>query len=180
MPASRAQSLLPAGPEHGAAQIPADHFCRSEEFSHSPLIILTYPVSVGAALDTLDPLGVIQIPEDGFANTGFEGFGRRPTQLSFELAGINGITAIMSRSIGHMGNLLNITALISSGTQLIKQITDTVNDFQIGFFVPATDVIYLARNTSLQDPARYTTSLAGTKKPIWKSFTVSVICLMSC
>ena len=52
------------------------------------------------------PVGVIQIPMHGFADAGLEGLGGGPAQLGFQLAGINGVAAVVAGAVGYVGDLV--------------------------------------------------------------------------
>lgn len=107
---------------------------------------MRYPGLISPALDVAHPLLVIQIPLHGFADPGFKGLLRLPGQLGAHLAGINGITPIVTRAIRHIADLLAIGADLRH--HLIEQIADGVHDLQILFFVMTTDVVGLTDSAS--------------------------------
>ncbi|MNT15503.1 hypothetical protein D3C72_1505600 [compost metagenome] len=70
---------------------------------------------------------------------------RLPIQLGAHLAGIDGITAVMTGTVSHIGDLLTIGASLRH--HLIQQIADGMNDVQILFLVMTADVVGLADHT---------------------------------
>lgn len=104
--------------------------------------MLSDPGLVGPALDVADPLLVFQIPLYCLANTRFEGLLRLPIQFAAHLAGIDGITAVVARSVGHIGDLIAIGARLRH--HLVEQIADGMNDVQILFLVVTANVVGLA------------------------------------
>ncbi len=69
-----------------------------------------------------------------------------PGELGAHLAGVNGIAAIVTGAIRHIGDLVAIGAGL--GHHLVKQITDGMNDVQVLFLVMTADVVGLADGTS--------------------------------
>src|SRR6185312_13988279 len=47
------------------------------------------------------PIAVVEVPADGLFDSGFEGFSCTPAKLGFEFAGIDGVTKIVTRTVGH-------------------------------------------------------------------------------
>ena len=99
------------------------------------------------------PLGVVQIPLNGFADAGFERFGRLPTQFGFELAGVDGVAAVVTRAVGDVGDLCGVGAAVGFGTQLIQQGTHGVDDVDVGLFVPAADVVGFTKAADFEHAA---------------------------
>ena len=50
-----------------------------------------------------DPGVVVEIPLDGLLEAGLEGFLRCPTQLSADLAGVDGVALVVARSVSDVG-----------------------------------------------------------------------------
>ncbi|MNF13289.1 hypothetical protein D3C80_2150740 [compost metagenome] len=55
----------------------------------------------------------------------------------------------MAWAVGNEGDLLAVGLAISARAQLIEQSTNAVNDLQIGFLVPAANVVDLAHRACL-------------------------------
>ncbi|MNG31980.1 hypothetical protein D3C84_1178860 [compost metagenome] len=51
-----------------------------------------------------DPLGIVQVPLDGLADTGLEGFLRYPAQFALDLAGVDGIAQVVTRTVLNVGD----------------------------------------------------------------------------
>ena len=114
-----------------------------------------------------------EIPLDGLADTGFEGFGGFPAKFAFEFAGIDGVAAIMTGTVGNEGDLFLVGLTVRSGAKLIEDGAKGMDDFQVGFFVPAANVI------GFPDPARFENSPDGTAvvldvEPVANLLTIAV------
>ena len=107
------------------------------------IIILSNPVPVVARLYFAHPLLVIQIPLHGLADTGLEGFGRLPAEFMLDLAGIDGVAAVVSRAVCYVRNLFAVTCRAGFTGELIEDIAQGVDHFDIGFFVPTADIVCL-------------------------------------
>ncbi len=68
-----------------------------------------------------------------------------PGELGAHLAGIDGITAIVTGTVSHIGDLIAIGA--GFGHHLVEQVTDGMNDVQVLFLVMTADVVGLADGT---------------------------------
>ena len=101
----------------------------------------------------LHPLGVGQVPLDGFADAGVKGFGGLPAQLGFELAGVDGVAPVVARAVGDVGDLAGVRAAIGLGAHFIEQPTDGLHDLDVGLFVPAAHVVDLAQATGFEHTA---------------------------
>ena len=66
-----------------------------------------------------------------------------------DLAGINCVAAVVAGAVFDVGDLVNV-ASTCFGAQLIKQTADGFDDVDVGFFVPAADVVDLARFAGFQ------------------------------
>ena len=65
---------------------------------------------VATILDVAAPIQMVQIPADGLAQSGLEGFDGRPAQLAPDPAGVDGVADIVARPIGDVGDQLGIGA----------------------------------------------------------------------
>ena len=65
-------------------------------------IILCDPIFIVSAGDIPHPVLIVEIPLDGFANTGFEGFLRLPAKFAVDFRGVDGVAAVVpGRSVPH-------------------------------------------------------------------------------
>src|SRR5690606_39081206 len=122
--AAPAPPAPPAVPGCAAAPSPPAPLCPAAKSSCSLCgggVLLLHPVAVSAGLYMGDPFGVAQIPLHRLADAGVEGFCRLPAQLALQLAGIDGVAAVMSRAVGHIGDLLGVAFAVGARTQLVQQ-----------------------------------------------------------
>jgi hypothetical protein len=78
-------------------------------------VVLIDPVLVGAAGDGFDPGGVVEVPLDGLAEAGLEGFGGVPAEFGFDLAGVDGVAAVVAGTVLHVGDELDVRRRASRG-----------------------------------------------------------------
>ncbi len=129
-------------------------WCGSDDDSSNGLRILKVdPVFIRAALHVGDPLGVIQVPLNGFADAGLEGFGGLPAQLGFELARVDGVAAVVASAVGHIGDLLSVALAVGAGAQLVEQGAHGVDDLDVGLLVPAAHVVGLTQTAAFEHAA---------------------------
>src|SRR5262249_44622747 len=57
--------------------------------------------SIDVVAQRFPPPFVFHVPAHGLLDAGFESFGGAPTELGFELGGIDCVTLVMARTIGH-------------------------------------------------------------------------------
>ena len=101
----------------------------------------------------------------GLADATLEGFGRPPAEFAFDLAGVNGITAIMARPIRDVGDLGLVRQSIGPRLQFVEHGTQGQHDIQIPLLVPAADVISLADLAGFEDAAERAAVILD-KKPV--------------
>ncbi len=111
------------------------------------------PLAVGTRLHVCDPVGVVQVPLHGFADTGLEGFGGLPAEFGFELARIDGVAAVVASAVGHVGDLFGVALAVGAGAQLVEQGAHGVDDLDVGLFVPAADVVGLTQTAAFEHAA---------------------------
>lgn len=63
----------------------------------------------------MNPILVVEVPLDGLADACLECLGWLPAKLTVDLGGIDRIAAIMTGSIGDVGDLLKIALSIGAG-----------------------------------------------------------------
>ena len=93
---------------------------------------------------------VVEVPLDGLTNAGLEGLSRFPSQLPIDLGSIDGVAAIMTGTIGDVGDLLLVALSIGAGRKLIKDGTEGVDDVEVRLLVPPADVIGLTHLAGLE------------------------------
>jgi hypothetical protein len=114
-------------------------------------VVLVQPLLVGAAFDVGDPVGVVQVPLDGFAYAGFEGFFGCPAEFALDLAGVDGVAQVVAGAVLDMGDQVFIGAdrgqvrsyRRSGWAEFVEQFTERVDDFDVLFFVVTADVVGL-------------------------------------
>jgi hypothetical protein len=77
--------------------------------------------AIGAVEDTLDPRGVIEIPADGLAEAALEILLRGPAKLGAGAAGIDGVTEVVTGSIGDVGDRGGVRLAVSTRTELVEK-----------------------------------------------------------
>ncbi len=115
--------------------------------------MLRHPVFVSTALHIGHPIGVGQVPLDGFADTGLKGLGRLPAQFRFELARVNRVAAVVAWAVGHVADLLGVRLSVSAGAQFVQQRAHCFDNFDVGLFVPAAHVVNLTQAPSFKHTA---------------------------
>ena len=98
----------------------------------------------------LHPLGVVQVPLHRLADASLEGLGRLPAQFALDLARIDSVAAIMAGAVGHKGDLLAVAFAVNARAQFVKQGANGVDNFEVGLFIPAADVVHLADVAGIQ------------------------------
>src|SRR3954468_18071955 len=68
------------------------------------------PLAIGAARYLVDPARMVQIPLDGLAHAGLEGFLRRPAELGAQLGAVDRVAAVVAGAVLHEGDLLGVGA----------------------------------------------------------------------
>ena len=120
---------------------------RQQDPHGSTPVLLAKPALIGTARHVLDPFLIVEIPLHCLGDTGFKGFRRFPAEFPLDLAGIDGIAAIMSGPVLHEGDLAGIGKTIGTRLQVVEDCTKHMHDLEIGLLVPATDIV------GLTDPA---------------------------
>ena len=96
---------------------------------------------------------MVQVPLHGFGNAGVEGFRRLPAEFTFNLVRINGVAAVVAGAVGDVADLFGVALAIGTRAQLVQQAADGLDDFDIGFFVPAADVVGFTQLTLFEHAA---------------------------
>ena len=90
-----------------------------------------------------------------------------------QLAGVDGVTAVMAGTVGHKGDLLGVWAAILARTQGVQLGADGAHDFQIGFLVPAAHVVGFSRLAGGQH-ATDSRAVVGDKQPVTDIAAVAI------
>jgi len=85
-----------------------------------------------------------QVPLHGFADAAGKGFGGLPAEFAFEFARVYGVAAIVAGAVLHEGDLLRVRLAVGARRKLVEDGAQGLHDFEVGFFVPAADVVGLA------------------------------------
>ncbi len=94
-----------------------------------------------------------EVPLHGLADPGLEGLGGLPPKFTLDLAGVDGIAAVVARPVLHVRDLAFIALAIGTRTQLVEQGADGLHDLDVGLFVPAAHVVGLPGAAGLQHAA---------------------------
>jgi hypothetical protein len=106
-----------------------------------PFVFLLLPPTLAVLLlHVAQPSRVIRIPLNGFPDAALERSHRLPSQLPFNLARINGITAVVTGAIHHEGNLLPVAAG-RFRREFIHQITQRLHDLRISSLDSIANVV---------------------------------------
>ena len=96
--------------------------------------------------DAGQPLLVAQVPVDGPGDALLEGDGGLPAQLRDDLAGVDGVPAVVA------GPVLDVA---DQGLGLVEPAQDDLDDLEVRLLVAAADVVDLARGGAVPGPARW-------------------------
>src|SRR5260370_24135121 len=77
-----------------------------QSLTHLQRILGRHPLAIIAGEYRLNPGRVFQVPLDGFTNSGFKSFLWTPAQFRFDFTDVHGISAVMPRAIGDIGDQL--------------------------------------------------------------------------
>ena len=111
------------------------------------------PVLVGAAGDVGNPGLVVEIPLHGLADAGLEGLCRLPAEFTFELAGVDGVATVVAGAVLNVGDLVLVGFAVGARAEFVEDGAQGMDDVEVGFFVPAADVVDLAHPARFEDAA---------------------------
>jgi len=96
--------------------------------------------------DVLPPVLVFQIPLHGFSDAGVEGFLGCPAELALDFGGVDGVALVVAGAVGDVGDEVGVAGNSGgfSGGEFFEQGADGADDFEVGFFVVAADVVGFA------------------------------------
>src|SRR5690554_1031487 len=79
---------------------------------------------VAAVLYSLAPVEVVEVPLDGFADAGFEGFFGRPAELFLDFAGVYSVAHVMAGAVFYVGDQVPVAALLRA--EFLQDVADGV------------------------------------------------------
>ncbi len=120
----------------------------------------------------MDPILVLEIPFDRFADSLLEGIGGFPAEFLFDFSCVDGVAAVVTGAIFDEGNELTRVAT-EIGSEFVDQIANEFNDMDVGPFVVAADVVSLAGSAALQNlPERF--RVITNKEPVTDVHAVAI------
>ena len=75
---------------------------------------------IAAIKDVLDPVGVVEIPLDGFAEAGSVVLLGRPAEFVFDLGGIDRVAQVVPGAVGDEGDLFRVGFTVLAGAQFVE------------------------------------------------------------
>jgi hypothetical protein len=63
------------------------------------------------------------------------------SNFSLNFSGVDGVAAVMTGTILDVGDLVYVGLAIGARTEFIKYGTQRTDNFKVGFFIPAADVV---------------------------------------
>src|SRR5690554_863398 len=97
---------------------------------------------IAAILYALAPVEVVEVPLDGFADAGFEGFFGRPAEFFLDFASVYGVAHVVAGAVLHKGDQVPVAAFLRA--ELLEDVADGVHYVDVLFFVVAADVVGFA------------------------------------
>src|SRR5690554_1860517 len=124
------------------SQIRCKGVCPRRDRPQSSVVYAQTFALVAAILYALAPVEVVEVPLDGFADAGFEGFFGRPAEFFLDFAGVYSVAHVVAGAVLHKGNQVPVAAFLR--TKLLEDVADGVHYFNVLFFVVATNVVGFA------------------------------------
>lgn len=117
--------------------------CFSVDSVANKSVVRTQALSlVAAVLYALAPVEIVEVPLDGFADAGFEGFFWCPAEFFLDFAGVYGVAHVVARAVFYICDQIPVTSLLWA--EFLEDVADGVDHFDVLFFVVATDVVGFA------------------------------------
>src|SRR5205085_1638117 len=88
--------------------------------------------AVSGRPDRLPPPAVVEVPGDGLAQSGLEGFAWLPAELAPQFRRVHRIAPIVARPIRHKRDQLRMRPVRRVRQYLVEQLADAGDDFEIG------------------------------------------------
>src|SRR4029077_8307933 len=108
---------------------------------------------------------IVKIPVHGLAYAGFKGLVRFPPQFPLDLAGVNRITPVMTRSILDEGDELAVRHHRVVRPELVEKGADRGHNVEVWLLILASDVVGLSDSSSGQHLANCSTMISD-EQPI--------------
>src|SRR5690349_6521460 len=99
--------------------------------------------------DRFDPLLVIEVPLDSLADALLESVSGHPAEVFLDLAGVNGIAAVLAEPVLYEGNQLAGIAT-QPRRQFVNQITNQFHDAEVGPLVMAANIVSVTHRAAGQ------------------------------
>src|SRR5207245_4801237 len=109
------------------------------------------PLSITAPGHLIHPLLMLDVPLDRPSNPTLKALPRFPPQFAFDLARINGVSSVVSRTIFHESNQLTMRHHRIPGPQFVQDRADRLYKFQVVLLVATADVISLSDSPTGQN-----------------------------
>ena len=113
-------------------------------------------MAVIAADNLLNPLLIVEIPFNCFADPTFESLGRAPAKLALYFAYVDSVAPVMAWAICDVGDQISVAfdcGILCDWAQIIEDVTEHRDDIDIGFFIQATNVVDLTARAMFQNGA---------------------------
>ena len=114
---------------------------------------------------------MLEIPLHSFAHARLERFCRPPAEFALCLASVNRITPVMAGAIGDESNQFAVRAF--TRCEFVQQRAQGMNNINIRFLVPATDVIGFTETAGLQYAPQGTAMVADVQ-PVAHLLTITI------
>ena len=131
------------------------------------------PILVISAGDVFYPILVIEIPLNGFADAGFEGFSGFPAKFAVDFGGIDGVAAVVAGTVGDISDLFGVGFAIGSRREFVENRADFMNHIEVGLLVPSTDVVGLPYYAGFENPTNGRTMVTNVE-PIANLLAVTI------
>ena len=125
----------------------AQKLCPARRLSF--VVVLSNPLFVCPAGDIFHPSLVFQIPKNCLPHSAFKCFPWLPANLAMDLATINRVPSVVSRSVFHVGDQLVILGVLWS--DLLQNGTNCPDDFKVGFLARPTNIVGFPNSAFGQD-----------------------------
>ena len=122
----------------------------NEQSPSAARVIRVDPLAVSPRLNIRQPISIRQIPINRLANARLKRLGGAPTEFALNLAGVDGVAAIMAGSVCHVTNLAPVGGAINLWPYGVEQRANRINDFYVWLLVPPANIIGFANLAAVQ------------------------------
>src|ERR1700735_4963295 len=98
---------------------------------------------------SFDPILLVEIPADGFADALLEFVRGGPAEFTLDLGGVDGITAVVAGAVFDVGDELARIAT-HLGRKFVNRVANQLDDVNIGPFVMAANVVSFPQLTPVE------------------------------